>query len=91
VLPLAARLYHLEAFDGRTFALETAIPMNHGPDGYASQSWSDAPGGHRIFIRDRAATGLAIETQFRAFARRGAATIKRSRAHQLGSVCNAQH
>ena len=51
VLTLGGRFYHLGAFDGRTFTPETgAIPMNFGPDAYASQSWSDAPGGRRIMI-----------------------------------------
>ena len=51
VLTLAGRYYHLGSFDGRTFTPETeAIPMNFGPDAYASQSWSDAPGGRRIMI-----------------------------------------
>ena len=51
VLTLAGRSYHLGAFDGQTFEPETAaIPMNYGPDAYASQSWSDVPDGRRIMI-----------------------------------------
>ena len=51
VINLAGRSYHLGSFDGHQFVPETeAIPMNFGPDAYASQSWSDVPDGRRIMI-----------------------------------------
>ena len=51
VLSLAGRSYHLGSFDGHEFKVETpAIPMNHGPDAFASQTWSDTPDGRRIIL-----------------------------------------
>jgi sucrose-6-phosphate hydrolase SacC (GH32 family) len=38
-------------FDGKRFTPATGrLPMNLGPDCYATQTWSDAPGGRRVAI-----------------------------------------
>ena len=51
VLSGAGRWYRLGRFDGQRFTPETdALPMTHGPDGYATQTWSDTPDGRRIAI-----------------------------------------
>ena len=40
----AAGIYRIGAFDGRTFTPETdAIRAEHGPNGYAAQTWSNLP------------------------------------------------
>jgi sucrose-6-phosphate hydrolase SacC (GH32 family) len=45
------RWYMLGDFDGQTFTpTSEAIPMNFGPDFYATQTWSNAPAGRRIAI-----------------------------------------
>ncbi|MBI5722994.1 MAG: glycoside hydrolase family 32 protein [Planctomycetes bacterium] len=51
VLSGGGRWYMLGRFDGRRFAPETErLTMAHGPDCYATQTWSDAPDGRRIAI-----------------------------------------
>jgi sucrose-6-phosphate hydrolase SacC (GH32 family) len=51
VLSGGGRWYMLGKFDGRRFTPETPrLPMTHGPDCYATQTWSDAPGGRRVGI-----------------------------------------
>lgn len=43
--------YVLGRFDGRRFTAETEVLMaEHGPNGYAAQTWSDTPDGRRIQI-----------------------------------------
>ncbi|MBA3846834.1 MAG: glycoside hydrolase family 32 protein [Planctomycetes bacterium] len=44
-------IYRLGTFDGQRFAPTTGpLVCEHGPNGYAAQSWSDAPGGRRVQI-----------------------------------------
>jgi len=51
VLSGGGRWYMLGSFDGCRFVPATArLPMTHGPDCYATQTWSDAPGGRRVGI-----------------------------------------
>ncbi|WP_161410773.1 GH32 C-terminal domain-containing protein [Paenibacillus silvestris] len=51
VLSKGGRSYIIGSFDGKTFVPETNdIPMNYGPDTYATQSFSDVPGGRRIIM-----------------------------------------
>ena len=43
--------YLLGHFDGRTFTAETdVLNAEHGPNGYAAQTWSDAPDGRLLQI-----------------------------------------
>jgi ABC-type sugar transport system permease subunit len=46
--------YFIGAFDGATFSSEnpqeTVLWADYGADFYAAQSWSDAPGGRRIWV-----------------------------------------
>ncbi|MGE5557332.1 MAG: glycoside hydrolase family 32 protein [Bacillota bacterium] len=51
ILSGGGRWYMIGDFDGKCFIPRSErLPMNHGPDFYATQSWSDAPGGRRITI-----------------------------------------
>jgi fructan beta-fructosidase len=47
----ARGIYLVGSFDGRQFSPETgALICEQGPNGYAAQTWSDAPDGRRIQI-----------------------------------------
>ena len=47
----ARGIYRVGSFDGRQFSAETApLICERGPNGYAAQTWSDAPDGRRIQI-----------------------------------------
>ncbi|MDE1170186.1 MAG: GH32 C-terminal domain-containing protein [Verrucomicrobium sp.] len=51
VLSRAGAAYQIGSFDGKAFTAETdALPLSHRSALYASQSWSGAPDGRRVFI-----------------------------------------
>ncbi len=57
--------YLVGTFDGERFAPETPPPgrrVDFGPDFYAAQSWSEAPGGRRIWIAWRDSWQYALAT-----------------------------
>jgi len=51
VLSGGGRWHQWGEFDGRRFTpVSPRLPMNHGPDCYATQTWDNAPGGRRVGV-----------------------------------------
>ena len=51
VLSMGGTHYHVGSFDGRVFTSEAGpLLVDHGPDFYAVQSFSDLPGGRRVWV-----------------------------------------